>query len=168
MLLLNQDWPSVMPWTRQWNLGNWVLNRVLSIIVQTLRRCEIYLILQKFREINYMGFFQTPISWDMDISKVEGDKIKVEVQNFFPVTTSISHNFVRKTFFSLAFCEICKRLLFQVSYDFHKKISFNFTNLRIFTNFFRVFAAELVDASFIKGVLIEYQNFVNRSGCKKS
>lgn len=49
----------------------------------------------------------------MDISKVEGDKIKVEVQNFFPVTTSISHNFVRKTFFSLAFCEPCKRLLFQ-------------------------------------------------------
>lgn len=50
----------------------------------------------------------------MDISKIEGDEIKVEVRDFFPVTTSISHNFVRKTFFSLAFCETCRRLLFQV------------------------------------------------------
>ena len=60
--------------------------------------------------------FQTPINWDTDISKVDGDKIRVEVYEFFPVTTSISHNFVRKTFFSLAFCEPCKRLLFQVSF----------------------------------------------------
>ena len=52
--------------------------------------------------------------WDMDISEIKGDEIKVEVRDYFPQTTSISHNFVRKTFFSLAFCEACRRLLFQV------------------------------------------------------
>ena len=51
----------------------------------------------------------------MDISEIEGEEIKVEVSDVFPVTTSISHNFVRKTFFSLAFCEYCRKLLFQVS-----------------------------------------------------
>jgi B-Raf proto-oncogene serine/threonine-protein kinase len=51
----------------------------------------------------------------MDISEIGGEEIKVEVSDVFPVTTSISHNFVRKTFFSLAFCEYCRKLLFQVS-----------------------------------------------------
>ena len=50
----------------------------------------------------------------MDISEIGGEEIKVEVSDIFPVTTSISHNFVRKTFFSLAFCEYCRKLLFQV------------------------------------------------------
>jgi len=67
------------------------------------------------------------ISWDSDISEIKGDEIKVEVRDYFPVTTSISHNFVRKTFFSLAFCEACRRLLFQgfccrtCGYKFHQK-----------------------------------------------
>lgn len=50
----------------------------------------------------------------MDISLLDGEEIKVEMSDSFPVTTSISHNFVRKTFFSLAFCECCRRLLFTV------------------------------------------------------
>ena len=57
---------------------------------------------------------QKPLPWDMDVSDLDGDEIKVEVSEKFPVTTSISHNFVRKTFFSLAFCECCRRLLFAV------------------------------------------------------
>ena len=51
----------------------------------------------------------------MDVSVLDGDEIKVEVSEKFPITTSISHNFVRKTFFSLAFCECCRRLLFTVN-----------------------------------------------------
>ena len=62
--------------------------------------------------------FQTPLSWDTDISSLNGEEIKVEVSDIFPVTTSISHNFVRKTFFSLAFCECCRRLLFTVCRSF--------------------------------------------------
>jgi len=70
---------------------------------------------------------KNPIPWDMDISEIKGDEIKVEVRDYFPVTTSISHNFVRKTFFSLAFCEACRRLLFQgfccrtCGYKFHQR-----------------------------------------------
>ena len=61
---------------------------------------------------------QKPLPWDMDVSVLDGDEIKVEVSEKFPVTTSISHNFVRKTFFSLAFCECCRRLLFTVNFVF--------------------------------------------------
>ena len=57
---------------------------------------------------------KTPIPWDSDISMIGTEKIKVEVQESFPVMSSISHKFVRKTF-TLAFCEKCRRLLFTVS-----------------------------------------------------
>ena len=56
--------------------------------------------------------FQTPISWDMDISKICSEEIKVEVSDYCPV--KLSHNFVRKTFFAPTFCECCRKLLFQV------------------------------------------------------
>jgi len=69
------------------------------------------------------------ILWDTQITSLVGETIKVEVIDNFPVTTSISHNFVRKTFFSLAFCECCRRLLFQgfecrtCGYKFHRRCS---------------------------------------------
>lgn len=67
------------------------------------------------------------IPWDADISMIDTDEIRVEIIDKFPVTTSISHNFVRKTFFSLVFCECCRRLLFQgfycrtCGYRFHQR-----------------------------------------------
>lgn len=67
------------------------------------------------------------INWDTDISELESDEIFVEIIDKFPITTSISHNFVRKTFFSLAFCECCHKLLFQgfycrtCNYRFHQR-----------------------------------------------
>jgi len=70
---------------------------------------------------------KTPIYWDTDMTQLEGDEIRVEVSDSLPVTTRISHNFVRKTFFSLAFCECCRRLLFQgfccrtCGFKFHQK-----------------------------------------------
>jgi len=72
---------------------------------------------------------KNPIHWDTLMTSIEGEEIKVEVSDHFPVTTSISHNFVRKTFFSLAFCECCRRLLFQgfqcrtCGYKFHHRCS---------------------------------------------
>ncbi|XP_054162999.1 raf homolog serine/threonine-protein kinase Raf-like isoform X2 [Oppia nitens] len=54
-----------------------------------------------------------PIEWDRDISSLEGQEILVESRERFPIHTSISHNYVRKTFFTLAFCECCHRLLFH-------------------------------------------------------
>ncbi|XP_011259736.2 raf homolog serine/threonine-protein kinase Raf [Camponotus floridanus] len=67
------------------------------------------------------------IGWNVDISSLECDEILVEILDKFPITTSISHNFVRKTFFSLAFCECCRKLLFQgfycrtCNYRFHQR-----------------------------------------------
>ncbi|CAK9810310.1 Raf homolog serine/threonine-protein kinase Raf [Anthophora plagiata] len=70
-------------------------------------------------------------SWDTDISLLDCDEISVEILDKFPITTSISHNFVRKTFFSLSFCECCRKLLFQgfycrtCNYRFHQRCAAN-------------------------------------------
>lgn len=67
------------------------------------------------------------VDWDDDISTLEGEEITVEIRERIPITTSISHNFVRKTFFTLAFCECCRRLLFHgfrcqtCGYRFHQR-----------------------------------------------
>ena len=42
----------------------------------------------------YVCLFQVRMSWDSDIALLEGEEIVVEVLEKFPVTTSISHNFV--------------------------------------------------------------------------
>ncbi|KAK9880196.1 hypothetical protein WA026_010068 [Henosepilachna vigintioctopunctata] len=68
-----------------------------------------------------------PINWDVDISTLKCKEITVEIIDKFPIRTSISHNFARKTFFSLVFCECCRRLLFQgfhcrtCGYKFHQR-----------------------------------------------
>ncbi|CAB0040544.1 unnamed protein product [Trichogramma brassicae] len=67
------------------------------------------------------------IPWDTVITSLDCDEISVEILDKFPIATSISHNFVRKTFFSLAFCECCHKLLFQgfycrtCNYRFHQR-----------------------------------------------
>uniref|UniRef100_A0A6B0VE60 non-specific serine/threonine protein kinase n=1 Tax=Ixodes ricinus TaxID=34613 RepID=A0A6B0VE60_IXORI len=67
------------------------------------------------------------VDWGEDVTSLEDDEIQVEIKEKFPVTTSISHNFVRKTFFSLAFCECCRKLLFHgfrcqtCGYRFHQR-----------------------------------------------
>ncbi|KAK4036139.1 hypothetical protein OUZ56_028204 [Daphnia magna] len=69
---------------------------------------------------------ESKVQWDADIASVEGGEIRVKLESF-SATTSISHNFVRKTFFSLAYCESCRRLLFQgfycrtCGYRFHQR-----------------------------------------------
>ncbi|KAF4524866.1 hypothetical protein B566_EDAN012822 [Ephemera danica] len=75
----------------------------------------------------YRGDTKVQVPWDADISALEGEEISVEMNDDFPITTSISHNYVRKTFFSLAFCECCRKLLFQgfycrtCGYKFHQR-----------------------------------------------
>lgn len=70
---------------------------------------------------------KSPIGWDTDISLLECDEISVEILDKFPIATSISHTYVRKTFFTLAFCEYCRKLLFQgfycriCNYRFHQR-----------------------------------------------
>ncbi|XP_055375555.1 raf homolog serine/threonine-protein kinase Raf [Condylostylus longicornis] len=68
-----------------------------------------------------------PISWDTDISNIQADEVYVKVLDKCPIMTHISHQFIRKTFFSLAFCEACRRLLFtgfycnQCNFRFHQR-----------------------------------------------
>lgn len=75
----------------------------------------------------YRGETDIPIPWDVDISTIDCEEITVKILDKFPTPTSISHNFVRKTFFSLVFCECCRRLLFQgfhcrtCGYKFHQR-----------------------------------------------
>lgn len=75
----------------------------------------------------YRNDSATPINWDVDISSLDCEEITVKILDKFPIPTSISHNFVRKTFFSLVFCEYCRRLLFQgflcrtCGYKFHQR-----------------------------------------------
>ncbi|XP_048405129.1 serine/threonine-protein kinase B-raf isoform X2 [Stegostoma tigrinum] len=67
-----------------------------------------------------------PIGWDTDMSWLTGEELQVEVLEHVPLTT---HNFVRKTFFTLAFCDFCRKLLFQgfrcqtCGYKFHQRCS---------------------------------------------
>ncbi|XP_023568598.1 serine/threonine-protein kinase B-raf isoform X7 [Octodon degus] len=72
------------------------------------------------------GLEKKPIGWDTDISWLTGEELHVEVLENVPLTT---HNFVRKTFFTLAFCDFCRKLLFQgfrcqtCGYKFHQRCS---------------------------------------------
>ena len=106
---------------------------------------------------------QHALDWNMDVSKLEGDEIKVEIMTLFPVTTSITHNFVRKTFFSLAFCEACRRLLFQVC----SQIDTFFWKKSSHTLHLRDFVAVLVVTSFIRDVPMECQSYASRLGSRK-
>jgi B-Raf proto-oncogene serine/threonine-protein kinase len=68
-----------------------------------------------------------PIGWDVDISSLKCDEIFVKILEAVGFPKFISHQFIRKTFFSLAFCECCRRLLFtgfychQCNYRFHQR-----------------------------------------------
>lgn len=87
----------------------------------------------KLRNLNcemccvYLGNSNIPINWDVDISTLDCKEITVKIIDKFPIATSYSHNFVRKTFFSLVFCECCGKLLFQgfhcrtCGYKFHQR-----------------------------------------------
>lgn len=87
----------------------------------------------KLRNLNcemccaYLGKSNIPVNWDVDISTLDCDEITVKILDKFPIPTSYSHNFVRKTFFSLVFCESCSKLLFQgfycrtCGYKFHQR-----------------------------------------------
>lgn len=75
----------------------------------------------------YQSDNDNPIGWDVDISSLNCDEISVKILDVVGFPTYISHQFIRKTFFSLAFCECCRRLLFtgfycnQCNYRFHQR-----------------------------------------------
>ncbi|KAI8429406.1 hypothetical protein MSG28_000049 [Choristoneura fumiferana] len=67
------------------------------------------------------------IPWDVDITMIEAEEVTVRTLDKLPIMSHISHQFTRKTFFTLAFCECCRRLLFngfycsQCNFKFHQR-----------------------------------------------
>ncbi|XP_016982499.1 raf homolog serine/threonine-protein kinase Raf [Drosophila rhopaloa] len=67
------------------------------------------------------------IPWHMDIGALRVEEIFVRLLDKFPIRTHIKHQIIRKTFFSLVFCEGCRRLLFtgfycsQCNFRFHQR-----------------------------------------------
>lgn len=69
------------------------------------------------------------IDWNSDSALFSNEEVIVESIEPRTIQTSISHNFIRKTFFSLAFCEVCSKILFHgfrcdvCAFKFHPKCS---------------------------------------------
>ncbi|XP_070558828.1 serine/threonine-protein kinase B-raf-like isoform X12 [Ptychodera flava] len=87
---------------------------------------------------------RVPVDWDMEILWLEEEELVVEVHESFQATSSISHNFVRKTFFTLAFCDSCRRLLFHgfkcqtCGYKFHQRCAQGVPALCVSDNFYKM------------------------------
>ncbi|KAL5014396.1 hypothetical protein ScPMuIL_008666 [Solemya velum] len=70
-----------------------------------------------------------PIAWENDMANIAGKELRVELKNRRNqlTGTSILHNFARKTFFALTFCDGCGKFLFQgfrcqtCGYKFHQR-----------------------------------------------
>ncbi|TRY97739.1 hypothetical protein DNTS_008255 [Danionella cerebrum] len=66
------------------------------------------------------------VDWSVDSSSLMGEELRVEVLSHLRLTM---HNFVRKTFLKLAFCDICQKFLLHgfrcqtCSYKFHEHCS---------------------------------------------
>ncbi|XP_078468354.1 serine/threonine-protein kinase B-raf-like [Lampetra fluviatilis] len=53
---------------------------------------------------------KSAVDWSTDMAWLSGEELSVEVLKYLPLST---HNFVRRTDLMLAFCDICRKLLFQ-------------------------------------------------------
>uniref|UniRef100_A0A8B9JLH4 RAF proto-oncogene serine/threonine-protein kinase n=1 Tax=Astyanax mexicanus TaxID=7994 RepID=A0A8B9JLH4_ASTMX len=66
------------------------------------------------------------VDWNTDSTSLIGEELLVEVLDHVPLTT---HNFVRKTFLKLAFCDMCQKFLLHgfrcqtCGYKFHEHCS---------------------------------------------
>ncbi|XP_050663615.1 raf homolog serine/threonine-protein kinase Raf isoform X2 [Leptidea sinapis] len=67
------------------------------------------------------------ISWDTDITMIDAEEVTVRTLDKLHVMSHMSHQYTRKTFFTLSFCECCRRLLFngfycsQCNFKFHQR-----------------------------------------------
>uniref|UniRef100_A0A8C9XAE6 RAF proto-oncogene serine/threonine-protein kinase n=1 Tax=Sander lucioperca TaxID=283035 RepID=A0A8C9XAE6_SANLU len=74
---------------------------------------------------NYRGK-KLRMDWNTDCTSLIGEELLVEVLDHVPLTT---HNFVRKTYLKLAFCDICQKFLLNgfrcqtCGYKFHEHCS---------------------------------------------
>uniref|UniRef100_T1JJ02 non-specific serine/threonine protein kinase n=1 Tax=Strigamia maritima TaxID=126957 RepID=T1JJ02_STRMM len=118
--VLRADLPNLQHTTVQVKPGQTIkdaLNKAMKLRKLKTEMCSVYI----------KGETRGLIEWEADISVLHGRDIEVKIIDAFSITTSISHNFVRKTFFSLVFCEYCRGLLFHgfrcqtCGYRFHQR-----------------------------------------------
>lgn len=142
--LPNQQLTSVL--VRQGQTLREALSKAMKLRNLTSDVCVVY---------NCVSGVQIP--WDSDISTIDCLEIRVELLDKFPVASSISHNFVRKTFFVLTFCECCRRLLFQgfycrtCGYRFHQRCAGNVPALceqvHMQDTYYQMLLAQNIDSS---------------------
>lgn len=92
------------------------LAKALRLRELTSEKCEV-------TQINS----NVPIPWDTDISQIHAEEVIVRVieDKFSIKRKHLAHQFQRKTFLSLAFCECCRRLLFSGYYCHQCNIRFH-------------------------------------------
>ncbi|MGH0186709.1 UNVERIFIED_CONTAM: hypothetical protein FKN15_022394 [Acipenser sinensis] len=79
--------------------------------------CAVYRLLKGRKQLT---------DWNTDVTPLQGEELLVEVLDHVPLTM---HNFVRKTFFKLAYCDFCHKFLFHgfrcqtCGYKFHQHCS---------------------------------------------
>ncbi|XP_065845058.1 serine/threonine-protein kinase A-Raf-like isoform X2 [Oscarella lobularis] len=82
----------------------------------------------------YRCNFRKLIPWDTKLTEIAEEEISIEYREEFELA-SIEHNFARKTYFSLAFCDVCRSLLLSgyrcqtCGYKFHERCASNVPTL---------------------------------------
>ncbi|KAL5283794.1 BRAF.2 family protein [Megaselia abdita] len=93
------------------------LAKALSLRELTISMCGVYTSKSSTKAI----------PWDTEITEIQTGEIFIKVLDKSHQKSYISHIFVRKTYFSLAFCEACHRYLFtgfqciQCNFKFHQR-----------------------------------------------
>ncbi|XP_038638503.1 serine/threonine-protein kinase A-Raf-like [Scyliorhinus canicula] len=90
------------------------LDKALKVRGLSQKCCAVYRFIDGHRKLT---------DWGTDITPLVGEELMVEVLDEVPLSM---HNFVRKTFFNLAFCDFCLKFLFH---GFRCQTSFRFPPL---------------------------------------
>ncbi|XP_026323788.1 raf homolog serine/threonine-protein kinase Raf-like [Hyposmocoma kahamanoa] len=105
------------------------------------------------------------IPWDIDITMIDAEEVTVRTLDKLPIMSHISHQFTRKTFFTLAFCECCRRLLFngfycsQCNFKFHQRCADKVPSIchqvRMTDTYYKVLLAQNPETQ----AILQYPNF---------
>ncbi|XP_039631590.1 serine/threonine-protein kinase A-Raf [Polypterus senegalus] len=93
------------------------LNKALKVRGLNQECCAVFRLLEGRKKLT---------DWKTDVTPLVGEELLVEVLDDVPLTM---HNFVRKTFFKLAYCDFCHKFLFHgfrcqtCGYKFHQHCS---------------------------------------------
>uniref|UniRef100_A0A8C9FKI5 RAF proto-oncogene serine/threonine-protein kinase n=1 Tax=Pavo cristatus TaxID=9049 RepID=A0A8C9FKI5_PAVCR len=81
---------------------------------------------RSLEEVSCASFKKVRLDWNTDAASLIGEELQVDFLDHVPLTT---HNFARKTFLKLAFCDICQKFLLNgfrcqtCGYKFHEHCS---------------------------------------------